>query len=65
MYLREALAANRYLTSQITLSQAGVTNKERLEELNKFDDNQVIEFIKTMVEFRETVDVSFSGSALK
>ena len=63
--LREALAANRYLTSQITLSQAGVTNKERLEELNKFDDNQVIEFIKAMVEFRETVDVSFSGSAIK
>ena len=63
--LREALAVNRYLTSQITLNQAGLTNKERIEELNKLDDNQVIEFIRAMDLFRETVDVSFSGSAIK
>jgi hypothetical protein len=62
--LRKVIGLNRFITSRIT-NIPDIKDEIVSDELNKIDDDTIIEYIKTIRGFTETVDVSFSGSAIK
>lgn len=62
--LRKVIGLNRFITSRIT-NIPDIKDEIVSDELNKIDDDTIIEYIKTIRGFTETADVSLSGSGIK
>tara|TARA_R110002012_G_scaffold318559_3_gene537196 strand:- start:2364 stop:3791 length:1428 start_codon:yes stop_codon:yes gene_type:complete len=62
--IRKIVGFNRYITSQLT-GQKDILDVDRMEELNKLDDDRIIGFINMLRGFGETADVTLSGSGMK
>jgi len=62
--LRKVIGLNRYITSRIT-KIPDIKDEIVSDELNKIDDDTIIEYIKTIRGFTETVDVPLAGSGIK
>ena len=62
--LRKVIGLNRFITSRIT-NIPNIKDEIVSDELNKIDDDTIIEYIKTIRGFTETADVALSGSGIK
>ena len=58
------IGLNRFITSRIT-NIPNIKDEIVSDELNKIDDDTIIEYIKTIRGFTETADVALSGSGIK